>query len=86
MEFIFTSDGFYIDDTGNKDKIWYPRFTENKFKALYDLGFEVAPTSSASFTFMKLIADRFVEFLISMPELELTQGNLTIKIPCESLL
>ena len=86
MEFIFTSDGFYIDETGNKDKIWYPRFIENKFKALYDLGFEVAPTSSASFTFMKLIADRFVEFLISMPELELTQGNLTANIPCESLL
>ena len=40
---------------------------------MYDLGFEDIDKSehSASFSFLTLLADRFVEFLMSMPELEL---------------
>lgn len=87
MEFIFTSDSFYVDETENDTTSWQTRFIEDKYKALYDMGFEVVPTPvSASWSFMKLLADRFVEFLVTMPELELIQGNLNAKIPCESLL
>ena len=86
MEFILTADGFYLDETAvsrtsgtssassaSSASAWQNRFIEDKYKALYDLGFENADNSehSASFSFLKLLADRFVEFLMSMPELEL---------------
>ncbi len=98
MEFIFTAEGFYLDETAaSRTSNWQPRFIEDKYKALYDLGFEnVNVSSSGSFSFLKLLADRFVEFLISMPELELkylatsldpSDDNATSKkISCESLL
>lgn len=51
------------------------------------MGFETVTADSASFLFLKLLADRFVEFLISMPELELRHIDVsTAKISCESLL
>ena len=105
MEFIFTAESFYLDEIEKIEKTkdieaslsWQTRFIENKYKALYDLGFETVTADtasfSASFSFLKLIADRFVEFLISMPELELKQIDAvsafttsTAKISCESLL
>ena len=107
LDFIFTADGFYVDETADGTAItstWRTRFIENKYKALYDLGFENADNAdnsehsehsehSASFSFLKLLADRFVEFLVTMPELELKQlgsfsdSSASAKnISCESLL
>ncbi len=99
MEFIFIADGFYLDETIDSIKsgisAWRTRFIEDKYKALYDLGFENAdkPEHSASFSFLKLLADRFVEFLMSMPELELKNFASSPDSPasaknisCESLL
>ena len=103
MDFIFTADGFYIDDTAagmsstanpseaSLASIWQTLFREDKYKALYDLGFEnVNANNSASFSFLKLLADRFVEFLVTMPELELTHlstsSDASPNISCESLL
>ena len=95
MEFIFTADSFYLDETDNAEHLssWKNRFIEDKYKALYDLGFENTSEHSASFSFLKLLADRFVEFLISMPEVELKHlssssdsAAASKSISCESLL
>ena len=38
LNFIFTKNGFYIDEV--KDSAWAELFKENKYTALYELGFK----------------------------------------------
>ena len=83
LEFIFTVDDFYVDQASNSVFTdWQKRFTENKFQALYDLGFDhqVKPNTQ-SFTFLHFLAQKFVEFLTSIPEIELIHGKLEAVIP-----
>ncbi len=85
LDFIFTAKDFDVD-TGEDHTLsyWQQRFTDDKFHALYELGFsETVSTENraASFNFMYLLAENFIEFLTNIPEIELIRGNLTANIP-----
>lgn len=87
MNFIFNQNDFELDIEGTADTpaitYWRDRFKNDKFQALYELGFDKAQTAkTASFEFLSLIAEKFVEeFLINIPEIELIRGNLGADIP-----
>ena len=85
LEFIFTPDSFLPDD-GYSDVAlsgtgWGKRFRDNKFKALYDLGFEgfSGKTESPSFAFLRFVAESFVEALTNVPEIELVREKLNVQ-------
>ena len=87
LEVIFTAEDFYIDKLSVNtlhSTYWSQRFAEDKFKALYELGFDVELKSAdktPSFNFLYFIAERFVEFLTSIPEIELLRGHLQPTVP-----
>ena len=84
LEFIFTPDSFSLDD-GRSGVVlantgWKGRFRENKFKALYDLGFEgfSSKQESPSFAFLRFVAESFIETLTNVPEIELEREKLNV--------
>lgn len=87
LEVIFTAEDFYIDKLSVNtphSTYWAQRFAEDKFKALYELGFDVELKSAdktPSFNFLYFIAERFVEFLTGIPEIELVRGHLQPTVP-----
>ena len=87
INFIFTEHDFELDvaDSAVTPALtyWQNRFKEDKFQALYELGFDKGlMTKAASFDFLSLIARKFVEeFLTNIPEIELVRGNLKADIP-----
>ena len=85
LEFIFTADDFYVDQASNSVFTdWQKRFVKNKYQALYELGFDnrVKPNTQ-SFTFLHFLAQKFIEYLTSIPEIELIHGELKAVIPEE---
>ncbi len=86
LEFIFTADDFYVDQADNSNITgWQKRFVDNKLLALYELGFDkTVKSDSQSFIFLHFLATKFVEFLTSVPEIELTHERLETLIPDET--
>ena len=85
MDFIFTQNDFELDmaDPGVTPALayWQKCFNDNKFQALYELGFDAAikgQIKTASFEFLYFIAEKFVESLTNIPEIELLCGNLEV--------
>ena len=88
LDFIFTPNDFDVD-TGDDRAFdsftyWQKRFTDDKFQALYELGFNETVSTvnkTPSFNFLYLLAENFIEFLTNIPEIELIRGKLTADIP-----
>ncbi len=85
LSFLFTADSFRIDlaeeKTDAEGKKWEAAFREDRFRALYDLGFSSRKTDEmGAFAFLHLLAEKFVEALTSLPELEITRENTVVKL------
>lgn len=78
LNFIFTPEGFRLD-TGEAELTgeaasWEKEFADNKFLALYHLGFVEKPTGfNPAGGFLHQLADAFFRALTDMPDIELTR-------------
>ena len=71
LSFIFTDRGFSADDEGGEltdsMKPWKQRFEEDRWQALYNLGFQEKEEGSPSFVFLWRFASSFVHVLLTSP-------------------
>ncbi len=82
LQFIFTKNSFLLDQISDqtdgvlseKEEKLRESFLRDRYKALFQLGCEAAGESeSLSLAYLRLVSERFLETLISMPELELVR-------------
>lgn len=81
LKFIFTTDGFYLDQMeGKRDEKtaeWERFFQENRLQALYQFGLEEKPENiSPSAAFLYQVSDGFFKTLTDYPELEIAREAL----------
>ena len=96
LKFIFNEISFTIETRGNFEsdddslKYWYSRFRENKYKALFNLGFMEKPEwLDSAGTFLYLLADSFQKYLLRQPDIELVRDKLAFSVDddiCDRLL
>ncbi len=82
LNFVFCESGFALDrPDGNDDKsVWRKRFREDKYSALYELGFEKRPESAtATLGYLHSVSSAFISCLTSKPEIELAREKLEIE-------
>lgn len=83
LEIIFSRNSFYVDevdvnDLDDSDKKILELFRADKFQALYNLSFDDARKGeSPSFRFLHFLAENFLDFSASLPELEIARENLS---------
>ena len=78
LNFIFTEDDFYPDihgGTENETDSWSRSFEENRYLALYQMGFAQRGTLTATGGFLYQVSNAFLKCLTSLPELELAREN-----------
>ncbi len=78
LRFLFTSDGFSIDDRkeaeDEKALYWKEQFEKERFYALYRLGFVEKPkVFDAAGSFLYQLSEQFFHLLTSQPDIELTR-------------
>lgn len=76
LQFIFTEHSFYLDqpagELSEKEAQLSEAFAADKYKALFDIGSQAAEKGeSPSMAFLRLISEKYLDLLTSMPELEL---------------
>jgi len=79
VRFLFTADGFCVDEAGEgllePTLHWKQRFEEDRFAALYQLGFVERPTEfDQAGGFLHQLSDAFFRVLTDQPGIELTRG------------
>lgn len=84
LQFIFTEKDFYPDvQTNGADadqSRWRKQFEEDKFKTLYQMGFEEKAVGlTVTGNFLYLVSTSFLKQLTDMPELEVARGNIELK-------
>ena len=73
LEFIFTTDSFVVDDVEDKklktaDENWRKQFNKDKYKALYELGFDDSKAEeSPPLSYLHFLAESFLECLTNQP-------------------
>ena len=83
LKFFFTSQGFTLDLQDNTEydndiKKWIKRFSDNKYQAIYDIGFEEKPKwLDRTGTFLYKVTDTFQKLLTRQPDLELKRDKLS---------
>ena len=90
LSFIFTAHGFSTDEAGKaelspEDRKWKKQFDEDRWKALYFLGFEKISTGSPSFLFLHRLAAAFVNVLLTSPLFPFLKGKMDVSIPEEDV-
>lgn len=84
LHFIFTESDFIIDSTVSLEtqtNDFFQSFQENKYKALYDLGFiHDIKHLSASLFYLYKISEAYFNNLSKQPELEIARENIEISI------
>lgn len=90
LHFIFTENSFYIEGsrnaTENNISIWENRFEENRFDALYRLGFVERPSEfDAAGGFLYQLANLFFQTLTRYPDIEFIREDVQI-VPDEEIL
>ncbi len=78
LNFIFTEDDFYPDIHGSTESdpdSWSRSFEENRYLALYQMGFAQRGTLTATGGFLYQVSNAFLKCLTSLPELELAREN-----------
>lgn len=84
LNFIFTKNSFHIDEA--KDSAWAELFKENKYTALYELGFKnnlKGLTPSAFYLYQ--LSQKFIEVLSRSPELEVAREETIIELSDDDL-
>lgn len=84
LNFIFTKNSFHIDEA--KDSAWAELFKENKYAALYELGFKnnlKGLTPSAFYLYQ--LSQKFIEVLSRSPELEVAREETIIELSDDDL-
>lgn len=81
--FLFTPDGFCIDDRGEVSSepalLWKRKFEEDGFAALYQLGFVERPKEfDQAGGFLHQLSDAFFRVLTDQPDIELTRERAEI--------
>ena len=85
LRFLITENGFFAEHRGETEKeivqYWYNRFIQDKYKALYDLGFQERPDwLDAAGSFLYLVSDTFQTYLLRQPELELLRDGTMFSV------
>ncbi|MBQ7565024.1 MAG: DEAD/DEAH box helicase [Lachnospiraceae bacterium] len=87
LRFLITETGFTLETAGIPDpkndilNYWYTRFREDRYKALYDIGFNEKPDwLDAAGSFLYLVSDAFQRYLLRLPELELLRENVELRV------
>ena len=84
LQFIFTEKDFYLDRQAGEGQGWSQRFEEDRYRALYQLGFaETSEHMTASGRFLSLVAESFLEALTNLPELEVAREKIQVGLPLE---
>ena len=86
LSFIFTSHGFSVDEAGRQDlspgeRVWKKQFEEDRWKALYRLGFEKKAAGSPSFLFLYHLASAFTHVLMTSPMFPFLKGKMEVSLP-----
>ena len=81
MKFLYTPQGFVLDrkdgDYSGAVVKWFKRFSDDKYQALYDLGFSEKPTwLDVSGSFLYRLTETFQRQLTRQPDLELQRHHL----------
>ena len=79
LQFIFMEKDFYLDAQANDSDAehgrWRRQFEEDKYQALYQMGFEEKAVGlTVTGNFLYLISNSFLKQLTDMPELEIARG------------
>ncbi|MBD5559421.1 MAG: DEAD/DEAH box helicase [Clostridia bacterium] len=88
LSFFFTEDGFALDERGGDgaETELQRRFREDRFGALYDLGFQPKPKGlDAAGQFLYQVADAYLEALTGSPDLEVGRGDTEVRLSPETL-
>ena len=83
LHFRFTEKDFLIDEpqgeVSERLQPWKEKFEENKWKVVYEIGFEAKPDwLDAAGSFLYLLADLFQKQLTRQPDLELSRENTEV--------
>lgn len=83
IHFLFTEDGFCVDDRDESLSepalLWKKQFEEDRFTALYQMGFVEKPTVlDGAGSFLYQLSDAFFRVLTDQPDLELTRENAVV--------
>ena len=86
LNFIFTQNGFHIDDTTDLQSEWSSHFKNDKYSALYELGFQndLKGLSSSAF-YLYQLSSKFIESLSNTPELEVAREETKVKVSNEEI-
>ncbi len=84
LRFLYTQGGFVLDrqegEFSKEVMTWIKRFNDDRYQALYDLGFKEKPAwLDASGSFLYRLTDRFQKELTRQPDLELVREKLDIQ-------
>ncbi|MCD8395671.1 MAG: DEAD/DEAH box helicase [Lachnospiraceae bacterium] len=88
LNFIFTENDFYPDiqdGTENGLLSWRRGFEENRYLALYQMGFEQRGTLTATGGFLYQVSNAFLKCLTRLPELELAREKAEPKLLDEEM-
>ena len=78
--FTVGSHGEFVTDNDTLS-YWCDRFRENKYVALYNLGFQERPVwLDATGVFLYLVSDAFQKYLLRQPEIELLRDKLKFTV------
>lgn len=90
LRFLFTADSFSLDDReeiiSEKALGWKERFEEDRFHALYQLGFVEKPDAfDAAGSFLYQLSEQFFRLLTDQPDIELTREEACVEADEEAL-
>ena len=90
LHFIITSNGYLIDDKGDhideEIQRWKNKMMQKPFYALYDLAFKEKPTwLDASGNYLYFCAEKFINELTKLPDIEILREDTKITISKDML-
>lgn len=88
LSFIFTAHGFTTDEAGLEslspaDRQWKKLFDQDRWKALYLLGFDASAAGSGSFLFLHRLASAFTGILMTSPLFPFLKEKMEVSLPEE---
>lgn len=93
LNFIIDETGFTvempdadIEGADNGLRYWLDRFADDKYRALYDMGFGVKPAClGVTGNFLYMLSDVFGRQLLRQPDIELSKENTSLEIEEEEI-
>ena len=82
LSFVFTKDGFLLDEVqlneGERVPALIQSFRDDKYQALYELGFQELQGLTLSASFLHMVSETFLNELIRHSELEIARENVEL--------